>query len=189
MNTDVVLGMLAEKATQEASKRNPDADESWAKTVGEQIAVAALRYSLTKVDNDKVIIFDLDDALNLEGETGPYIQYARVRAARIAEKAEKVVTNSADLSLLNNAEEAAILKELARFPFVTRTAGENVAPQKMCKYVYSLATLFNDYYEKHRILGREVDALTIARVRLVECVRIVLEISMSLLGMPVVDRM
>ena len=189
VNTDKVLGSLKEKAMRETAKRNTDANETLLQTIAEKIAVGALRYNLTKVDNDKIIVFDLDEALNLEGDTGPYIQYARVRAARIVQKSGNIDISNANASLLVMPEEFALLKQLARFPSIVQTAAKSSVPQKICKYSYALATLFNDFYEKHRVVGADTVELMKARLCLVECVKTVLDISMTLLGIPVVDQM
>jgi arginyl-tRNA synthetase len=189
VNTDVVLDALAKRAEDETRKRNLSADAARVRDISEKIAVGALRYNLTKVDTNKIIVFDLDDALDLEGETGPYIQYARVRATGILEKAMIQSEEPVDASLLTAAEEIDLIKELSKFPSTVEASAHSLTPQRICRYAHRLAMLFNDFYEKHRVIGADRKELMIARLRLVECVKTVLENSLGLLGIPVPDAM
>lgn len=190
VNADTVLEKLAEKALEETRKRNPDAEKNWLRTTAEKIATAAFRYDLTKVDNDKIIVFDMDEAIDLEGETGPYVQYAHVRACRILEKATATARiSSPDPSLLIQPEEKALVKELSKFPYVVKIASENLSPQQTARYSYNLATTFNAFYEKCRVIGAEPKALEEVRLRLVDCTRIALKNALTLLGIDTPDRM
>jgi len=190
VNADKVLDGLAMKALEETRKRNPGADESWLRETAEKIATAAFRYDLTKVDNDKIIVFDLDEAIDLEGETGPYVQYAHVRACRILEKAAATAQDSTvDPSLLTQPEEITLIKELSKFPYIVKMASETLTPQRIARYSYNLATIFNTFYEKCRVIGAEPKALEEARLRLVDCTRIALKNTLTLLGIDTPDRM
>ena len=190
VNADTVLDALSKKAYDETRKRNPHAEEQWLRSTAEKIAAAALRYDLTKVDRDKIIVFDIDEAIDLEGETGPYVQYAHVRACRILEKAHAAASDLAvDCTMLTLPEEILLIKELARFPYVVKSASEVLSPQRLTKYVYNLATLFNAFYEKCRVIGAESKQLEQARLRLVDCTRIVLKNALTLLGIDTPERM
>ena len=190
VNADTVLDRLKEKALEETRKRNPSADEAWLKETANKIATAAFRYDLTKVDRDKIIVFDMDEAIDLEGETGPYVQYAHVRACRILEKAaatsESIV---ADPSLLTKPEEIALTKQLSKFPYIVKMASQSMSPQRITKYSYDLATIFNSFYEKCRVIGEKPKSLELTRLRLVDCTRIVLKNCLALLGIETPDRM
>ena len=190
VNADRVLDRLTNRALEETQKRNPDAEEKWLKETARKIATAAFRYDLTKVDNDKIIVFDLDEAIDLEGETGPYVQYAHVRICRILEKAGTAVQNSkADPSLLTQPEEISLIKALSKFPYVVRIASESLSPQRVARYSYDLATVFNVFYEKCRVIGTKPESLEQARLKLVDCTRIALKNSLMLLGIDTPDRM
>ncbi len=176
VNVDTVMDALSNKAFIETRKRNPDASENWVKSTAEKIATAAIRYNLTKVDCDKIIVFDMDEAVDLEGETGPYVQYAHVRACRILEKAGVTTLDSAiDPAVLSQPEEITLTKELARFPYVVKLASRDMSPQRIAKYCYDLATLFNTFYEKCKVIGAEPESLQKARLQLVDCTRVVLK--------------
>jgi len=190
VNADTVLDRLMQKALEETRKRNPTATESWLTETAQKIATAAFRYDLAKVDNDKIIVFDLDEAIDLEGETGPYVQYAHVRACRILEKAEVVARGLAiDPSLSTQPEEVALIKELSKFPYIVRMASEDLAPQRIARYSYNLATIFNAFYEKCRVIGAKPESLERTRLQLVDCSRIVLKNCLALLGIDTPDRM
>jgi len=190
VNADTVLDGLARKALEETRKRNPSAEESWLRETAQKIATAAFRYDLTKVDNDKIIVFDLDEAINLEGETGPYVQYAHVRACRILEKAVSTEQDlTVDPSLLTQSEEITLTKELSKFPYIVKMASESLSPQRIARYSYDLATVFNAFYEKCRVIGAEPLSLEETRLRLVDCTRNVLKNCLTLLGIDTPDRM
>ncbi len=190
VNADTVLDGLAKKALEETRKRNPEAEESWLIETAQKIATAAFRYNLTKVDNDKIIVFDLDEAIDLEGETGPYVQYAHVRACRILEKAAATAQDlEVDPSLLTQSEEITLIKELSKFPYIVKTASESLSPQRVTRYSYSLATVFNAFYEKCRVIGAEPRSLEQTRLRLVDCTKTVLKNCLTLLGIDTPDGM
>jgi arginyl-tRNA synthetase len=189
VNVDTVLDALSRKSLEETRKRNPDANESWLKATAEKIAIAALRYDLTKVDSDKIIVFDMEESIDLEGETGPYVQYARVRAHRILEKAGGTPSSEVDASVLTQPEETILVKELSKFPYVVRLASETLSPQRITKYAYNLATVFNSFYEKCRVIGAQPKVLEQTRLRLVDCTRTALENSLAMLGIETPDRM
>ncbi len=190
VNVDTVMDALSKKAFAETRKRNLDADEEWVRSTAEKIATAALRYDLTRVDCDKIIVFDMDKAIDLEGETGPYVQYAHVRACRILEKAGTPATNSGvESTELIQPEEIVLTKELARFPYIVRLASETMSPQRIARYSYSLATLFNAFYERCKVIGAEPKLLEQTRLQLVDCTRVVLKNALTLLGIETPDRM
>jgi len=190
VNVDTVMDALSKKAFAETRKRNPDADKEWVRSTAEKIAAAALRYDLTRVDCDKIIVFDMDKAIDLEGETGPYVQYAHVRACRILEKAATPATNSGvESTELIQPEEIVLTKELARFPYIVRLASETMSPQRIARYSYSLATLFNAFYERCKVIGAEPKLLEQTRLQLVDCTRVVLKNALTLLGIETPDRM
>src|SRR5687767_287986 len=86
VKADDLLDRLRDKAATEVAKRNPDLDAAHAARIAEAIATAAVRYFMVKFSRGKVIVFDIDEALSFEGESGPYLQYAAVRANNIFRK-------------------------------------------------------------------------------------------------------
>jgi len=118
------------------------------------------------------------------------VQYAHVRACRILEKAEAAARDLViDPSLLTQPEEIALIKELSKFPYIVRMASESLAPQRIARYSYNLATIFNAFYEKCRVIGVAPKNLEETRIRLVDCSRVVLKNCLALLGIDTPDRM
>lgn len=94
-----------------------------------------------------------------------------------------------DSGTLTQPEETILVKELAKFPNTVKLASEKLLPQGIAKYSYNLATVFNSFYEKCRVIGAQPKELEQTRLRLVDCTRIVLRNSLSLLGIETPDRM
>ncbi|MCS7140630.1 MAG: arginine--tRNA ligase [Candidatus Nitrosocaldus sp.] len=195
INADDMLDMLHNKAYEEVKARNPEADERWLHATAEHIAVAAMRYSMLKQDLDKIITFDVEDALNLQGESGQYIQYAYARASRILERAAGAVGDGAveiDPScadLICMREEVALVKAMARFDLVVEDTVRSLNPKTMARYCYNLAMVFNEFYEKVPVLHEQDHNMIRARLSLVKAFTITLGNCMSLLGIHTLDRM
>jgi arginyl-tRNA synthetase len=185
VNTDSVLDALRSRALEETRKRNPTESEEWVGDVAEALAVAALRYELVKQDPDKMIVFDLDDALKFEGDTGPYLLYTYARARRILDKTEGTAKISVDSAgKLTTSQELNLVKKLSRLDEAVASAGEYLSPKEVANYSHELALSFNEFYEKVQV-NREPDpALRDARLALVEAASRVLAQTLGLLGIP-----
>jgi arginyl-tRNA synthetase len=190
INVDDVLDTLHRRAYEESQKRNPAASVQWLHDVAEQVAVGALRLSLVKADLDKQVVFDLKEALRLEGETGPYLQYSLARAARILEKAGAAPHISrAACESLSDPHEWALGKSLARLDLMVEETARSLAPKALARYLFDVATAFNLFYEKLPVL-QEVDVKRQeGRLALVGGFRNVGRQAMQLLGVPVLDRL
>lgn len=191
MNADDVLDKLHEKAYEEARRRNPDTDDAWLHTVAESITLAAVRYSMLKQDLDKIITFDITESLSLEGDTGPYLQYAHARACRILEKASKQNSsiNKETASLLNTDNEIALIKGISKFDIHVEDAAFNLSPKSIARYAYSLATHFNAFYEKVPVLHDDNADLVAARLTLVRVFVLVMRNALNLLGIDALEKM
>lgn len=167
---DDLLDLLTDKATGEVTKRNPEFTAEECRVAGAQIAVAAIRYFMLKFSRGKLIVFDIEEALSFEGETGPYLQYSVVRASNILRKlqeregiAESEVL--ASLDGLSGAElegtEAhdlwAVSFEASRLDDVVDQVVRSLEFSVLAKYAFGLAQLFNAFYHQYPILG-ESDA-------------------------------
>jgi arginyl-tRNA synthetase len=162
----------------------------WCERVSESIAVAALRFDLLKQDLDKIVVFDLNKALRLEGDTGPYILYSYVRASRILEKASADgLTPSTSKPTITQPSEKKLLKGLSKFDLVVEEAVKTLSPKTLARYVIELATLFNNFYESAPVLSCSDEEVRASRLMLVAAFKAVLGKTMDLLGLPVVERM
>jgi arginyl-tRNA synthetase len=166
---DDLLDLLANKATAEVATRNPEFSPEECQRVGAQIAVAAIRYFMLKFSRGKLIVFDMEEALSFEGETGPYLQYAVVRARNIFNKlkereglSEADILASLDTAAtdeLDNDEGDhtlwAVVFEASRLDDVVEQVIRSLEFATLAKYAFSLAQLFNAFYHRYPILNEE----------------------------------
>ena len=164
--------------------------EQEAAAICEMVGLGALKYFILKVDPKKTMLFDPRESIDFNGNTGPFIQYTHARIRSILRKAEEA---GIDASTYLNAEllpeEVELVKALAEYPAVVRTAGEQFAPSVIAAYAYDLAKQFNGYYHDHSILKEENEAVRSLRLKLAAEVARVIRSAMSLLGINVPERM
>jgi arginyl-tRNA synthetase len=189
VNADTMLERLKEKAIGETRKRNLSESDSWVAEVAEAVAVAALRYELLKQDPDKMIIFDMEDALQFQGDTGPYLLYTYARARRILDKTEgKPKVDEKSAAKLTKPEEIRLAKRLSMLDISAETAGEFLSPKEIARFAHELAVAFNDFYERVPVNKEPDGQLRDARLALVDAASRVLAESMRLMGIAVKDR-
>ncbi len=146
-----------------------------------RIAIAALKYGMLKQSAEKTIDFDWERALEFEGDTGPYLQYALVRAKKILQKAGKK-PNKANFNLLQMPQEAELVKKLSSFPDVVEKAGREYAPNLVANYAFELANTFSTFYEACPVIAAESEGLRNMRLKLVQAFAQVLKNALYLLG-------
>jgi len=192
---DETLDKLRDKAYKESKSRNENESEEWLQDISENIAVGALRFFLTRLDRNKDLTFDIDDALDLEGETGPYLQYAHTRASAILRKANKsnvdvqqLKIGEDNVALLEDDKERALLMQIAEFGQTIERVSSSLSPDVLCSYLLLLAQQFNSFYNAVPVL-RTQGKLLEARLLLVRAVRQVLANGMGLLGIHPPERM
>ncbi len=200
---DDLLGLLTDKATAEVAKRNAEFSPDECRRVGAQIAVAAIRYFMLKFSRGKMIVFDMEEALSFEGETGPYLQYAVVRAGNIFNKlqereglSEADVLGTLDASSpeeLSNDEDShtlwAVVFEAARLDDVVEQVVRSLEFSILAKYAFGLAQLFNAFYHRYPILNEERADRKRWRAAGVSYVRAQLTRTLDLMGIEVPARM
>jgi len=162
VKADALLDRLTAAAKEEVDSRHPQRSQEERQGIAHQIAVGALRYFMLKFTRNSVIAFDFKEALSFEGETGPYVQYAVVRARNIFRKAG--TTPEAALAEVNVAdyfegEGAAGLWELwimaSRLSLLLEQCIAAAEPAYLAKHAFQLAQLFNNFYHRHHILTEE----------------------------------
>jgi arginyl-tRNA synthetase len=188
VDADFVLDTLYGKAKEETMKRNPEITGKDLERTSEEIAISAMRYSLIKNDLEKEIKFDMIDSLSLDGNSGPYLQYAYARCCRLIEKSN-TRSFSGDVSYLSDRIEFRLIKHLSKYAIVIEDATKNMEPKLIAQYAYDLATLFNLFYEKLPILKESDANRSGARITLVEAIRKILEVNISLVGITPLERM
>jgi arginyl-tRNA synthetase len=190
VNADYVLDTLHAKAYEEVKTRNPDFTEQQLNDIAEEIAISAIRYNMIKQDLDKIITFDVKESLSLEGDTGPYLQYAYARSQSILEKSGQSVNNdAARFDLLTHESEIAVIKEIAKLDLVVEDAARSLSPKSLARYAYSLATTFNVFYEKVPVLKEENADVRMARLALVRAFGVTLKNALVMLGITALKRM
>jgi len=185
VNADKILDLLIKKAYEETKKRNKNESEEWIKRVSEKIAISALRFELTKVDPNKIIVFDIDEALKIEYKTGPYLLYTYARAKSILSKAKEWEYESIDNL---NIYEKNIIKKLIEFPRIVKASARNLLPSLICNYLNNLALSFNLFYEKIPVLKAKNEEKNF-RLTLIEKTAIVLKNGLNLIGIETLERM
>ncbi|MDE1818986.1 MAG: arginine--tRNA ligase [Thaumarchaeota archaeon] len=189
VNADYVLDVLSGQTFDEAKKRNPELDEMSLVKISEQVAIGALRYAMIKQDLDKIITFDLTESLSLEGDTGPYIQYAHARAMRILEKYGKSPNFGASLDAVNTVYEKDMVKIIGKFDLQVEDAAKNLSPKIIARYCYHLAVSFNAFYEHVKVLTADSENIINARLCLVYSFKETLAKALQLLGIDAPERM
>lgn len=196
VNADFVLDLLYDRAKQAARERNPSLSGEELDKIAGDIAVSAARYNLLKYDVEKMVKFDLEDSISLEGDSGPYIQYTHARICSLVDKSQlndKVNYEMNDIKQLSEAlemrEEHDLFRQLSKFEISVSEAVRNYEPKILTVYLHKLATIFNIYYEKIPIAKERDLRLAQARVLLSVAVRIVISSGLSVLGMSPLERM
>jgi arginyl-tRNA synthetase len=163
VKADDLLDRLTAAAKSEVDTRHPELIALERETIAKQIAVGALRYFMLRFTRNTVIAFDFKDALSFEGETGPYVQYAIVRAANIFRKANTTEAESLaaiatlDLSKLLDSEEGSSLWETwllaSKLTLLIDQCINTAEPAHLAKYAFQLAQQFNNFYHRHHVLN------------------------------------
>jgi arginyl-tRNA synthetase len=160
VKADDLIDRLIEAAKAEVDARHPERDDRERRHLATQIAIGALRYFMLKFTRNSVIAFDFKDALSFEGETGPYCQYAIVRATNIFRKGNTTpdAALAAKLSFAAFATEHDIWEvwlEAAKLSWTIEQAIATSEPAYVAKYAFQLAQMFNNFYHRHHILTEE----------------------------------
>lgn len=154
------------------------------------IGLAALKYYILKVDPRKRILFDPEESVDFQGNTGPFIQYTYARIRSILRKAPDASRNAPiKPSLILHAKEKEMIKHLMAFPETLEQAATAYSPAVIANYTYELVKEFNSFYQQVTILGDPDPDITALRVQLSEKVADVIRSSFELLGIQVPERM
>ena len=172
-------------------KEGREMTDEEAAQVADTVAVSALKYGDLSNQASKDYIFDIDRFTSFEGDTGPYILYTIVRIKSILAKYKEQGGNLAEtaISPAQNESEKALMMQLAQFNAMMITASEELAPHKVCAYIYDLANAFNHFYHETKILAEEKDARKSSLIALLVLTRDVLETCIDVLGFSAPEKM
>jgi arginyl-tRNA synthetase len=174
VKADDLIDRLEASALSEVESRHPELSPAERNTTAHEIAIGALRYFLLKFTRNSIIAFDFKEALSFEGETGPYCQYAAVRANSIFRKLDEAAINAACELIASATTDAQIATRILefldteagtevwstimlaeRFDEVVSQAANSAEPANLAKYAFTLARAFNLFYHRHRIIAEE----------------------------------
>jgi arginyl-tRNA synthetase len=208
VKADDLIDRLEKDALKEVESRHPELSADERRATAHEIAVGALRYFLLKFTRNSVIAFDFNEALSFEGETGPYCQYAAVRANSIFRKLEKTAINAAAELLqqaLSDSQIAARVSEVLageagtevwsllmlaeRLEEAIAQCAASAEPANLAKYAFTLARGFNNFYHRHRIVAEEDEIKKAVLIAVADIARQRLTSALGTLGIRVPERM
>ena len=203
VKADDLLDTLIKSAGREVGTRNPELDEQERNRIARTIGIAAVRYFMIKFSRGKVIAFDLEEALSFEGESGPYIQYAVVRANNIFQKlhqrdgldeaallASLCNVQAGELDGANGSHELwSLVLDASRLDEIVEQVIRSLEFSVVAKYAFTLAQAFNAFYHRAPILNEERDDVRRWRAATVIYVRNQLRTALDLMGVEVPPRM
>lgn len=190
----IYVNQLIEDAIEKSKKiilaKNPNVENI--DTVSKQIGIGALVFNYLKNTKSKDMIFDLEESLRFDGETGPYVQYTYVRTESILQKAGIDISNmdirNINFGLLNDEKEIILVKELSKFNEVISKAAEIYEPAILARYMIDIATSFSRFYNDLPVISSDKE-LTIARCALVYATGLVIKKGLKILGIDCPEKM
>jgi arginyl-tRNA synthetase len=198
VKADDMLDELERKATEAVLTNAEDLGAAEAALIGRQVAVAALRYFMLRFGRNKVIAFDIDEALRFEGDSGPYLQYSTVRVQNIFRKMKerevdpRISEQAVDDLTLNQGltdEMWELVKLSAELPGAIRRAVDSLELSVVTQYLLEMAQKFNSFYHKYPIMNEKDAAERQRRAVCAEVFRLTMVRALDLLGIPVPARM
>jgi len=190
VDADVLMEEVEAEARASAAERGElsELNKEEQELVIDRIAKAALKFFILRVTAKKRMVFDPKESLDMQGQTGPYIQNAYVRIASVLRKQEGELGEHSLYKSLKN-EEIVLIKELAKYPEVLTSSADNFDPSNLANYCYNLAKAYHRFYHEVRILSAETEEAKNFRLDLSMQVAKVLKRGMHLLGIAMPERM
>ena len=188
---DLMAQMIADAKEISKDKVNtlPDITEEEANEIARMVGLGALKYFILKVDPRKNMLFNPEESIDFNGNTGPFIQYTYARIQSVLRKAQGVQEfRSLGVQELSE-KELSLIQRLVDYPVAVRQAGDEFSPAVIANYAYALACDFNSFYHDHSILNEADEHKRALRLVLAQTVAKVIKSAMSLLGIEVPNRM
>ena len=189
INADEIIEKLEDRILRESKKRNQNLTDSELQKISHDVAIGTIRYEMIKPDLDKIISFDINTSLKIEGDTCSYIQYSYARASRILEKSKTKPDFSTSISNIKTEHEINLIKKIGMFQIQVKDSANNHSPKVIARYCYSLAVTFSSFYEHVQVLNSESPELLNSRLCLVLSFQNTLKKALDLLGIVAPERM
>jgi len=189
---DLVAGMVdvARKVSEELGKLDNYTDEE-KERIYRMVALSALKYFILKVDPKKTMLFNPEESIDFNGNTGPFIQYTYARIQSVLRKAAdaeiEIPVKTPEIEL--NDKESTLIKILVTFPEIVKEAGQNHSPALVANFVYELVKEFNQYYHDFTIMNETDEEVRKFRLLLAKTIGQTIKNGFSLLGIEVPERM
>ena len=175
------------KAADEAGK-NADLSDAEKQEIARIVGMGALKYFILKVDARKNMLFNPEESIDFNGNTGPFIQYTYARICSILRKSQNMQHVQNTPSTLNE-KEIELIQKMSEYPAVVEQAGKDYSPSGIANYCYELTKIFNQFYHDFSILNEPDEQKRQVRLVLARNVAKVIKNGMSLLGIEVPERM
>jgi arginyl-tRNA synthetase len=191
VDADDLLDEMLETArsmAQESGKLEGLTEEE-IQTINNTVSLGALKYFMLKVDPKKNMLFNPEESIDFNGNTGPFIQYAHARIKSILRKADEVGAKPELSNYLFNEKEIRLIQLVDSFAIVVKEAGDQLSPALIANYLYELAREFNQYYHECQILKETDSACRNARLFLIKTIAQTVKNAAWLLGLEVPERM
>ena len=193
VDADDLIDSLHADALAAIKERGRDGEVGDADEVAEKVALGALHYYMLQATPIKDMLFNPEESLSFNGNTGPYLQYMGARINSILGKAGEAGlaedTSDAAVALLTSEDEWALIKQLGDYPAVIAKAAEGLNPSDVAAYVYDVAKLFSKFYQNCPIVNAENKQLAGARLYLADCTLQVIKNAMKLVLVPYLEKM
>ncbi len=194
VDADELMADMIEDAYQVSKEmtKKVQIPEDEAHEIARKVGLGALKYFILKVDARKNMLFNPEESINFNGDTGPFIQYTYARIASILRKAEEagiVVPTAIDSNVVISEKETDLIQKLNGFKAAVRQAGQDYSPSGIANYCYELTKEYNQFYHDFSILGEEDENKKIFRLALSKAVAKVVRLGMGLLGIEMPERM
>ena len=178
----------AKEVSKDKVLRLNDITEEEQNEIARKVGLGALKYFILKVDPRKNMLFNPEESIDFNGNTGPFIQYTYARIRSVLRKAsEQEQAKTGKISL--EEKEIELIQRITEFPNVIKQAGEEFSPAVICNYAYTLAQAFNSFYHDYSILNEPDEAKRAFRVQLSAVIARTIAKAMQLLGIEVPERM
>ena len=178
----------AKEVSKDKVLRLNDITEEEQNEIARKVGLGALKYFILKVDPRKNMLFNPEESIDFNGNTGPFIQYTYARIRSVLRKAaEQEQAKTGKISL--EEKEIELIQRITEFPNVIKQAGEEFSPAVICNYAYALAQAFNSFYHDYSILNEPDEAKRAFRVQLSAVIARTIRQAMMLLGIEVPERM